>query len=1212
MKPFLHSITGFFIYKGLFRTLFLGGLFLFMAAEGWGQPIDFEVTGGGSYCESGVGLQVGLSGSEIGVTYTLYKNTIAQVPTVEGTGTPINFGIHLFGTYTVSGTNGSETTIMTGSAVITNNLLPTAPTVGTITQPTCGVSTGSVELSGLPTGIWTLNPGSISGSGSTYTVTLLTAGQTYNYTVTNGDGCISTASGDVVIAAQPITPTAPTVGTITQPTCGVSTGSVELSGLPTGIWTLNPGSISGSGSTYTVTLLTAGQTYNYTVTNGDGCISTASGDVVIAAQPITPTAPTVGTITQPTCGVSTGSVELSGLPTGSWTLNPGSISGSGSTYTVTLLTAGQTYNYTVTNGDGCISTASGDVVIAAQPITPTAPTVGTITQPTCGVSTGSVELSGLPTGSWTLNPGSISGSGSTYTVTLLTAGQTYNYTVTNGDGCISTASGDVVIAAQPITPTAPTVGTITQPTCGVSTGSVELSGLPTGIWTLNPGSISGSGSTYTVTLLTAGQTYNYTVTNGDGCISTASGDVVIAAQPITPTAPTVGTITQPTCGVSTGSVELSGLPTGSWTLNPGSISGSGSTYTVTLLTAGQTYNYTVTNGDGCISTASGDVVIAAQPITPTAPTVGTITQPTCGVSTGSVELSGLPTGSWTLNPGSISGSGSTYTVTLLTAGQTYNYTVTNGDGCISTASGDVVIAAQPITPTAPTVGTITQPTCGVSTGSVELSGLPTGIWTLNPGSISGSGSTYTVTLLTAGQTYNYTVTNGDGCISTASGDVVIAAQPITPTAPTVGTITQPTCGVSTGSVELSGLPTGIWTLNPGSISGSGSTYTVTLLTAGQTYNYTVTNGDGCISTASGDVVIAAQPITPTAPTVGTITQPTCGVSTGSVELSGLPTGIWTLNPGSISGSGSTYTVTLLTAGQTYNYTVTNGDGCISTASGDVVIAAQPITPTAPTVGTITQPTCGVSTGSVELSGLPTGIWTLNPGSISGSGSTYTVTLLTAGQTYNYTVTNGDGCISTASGDVVIAAQPITPTAPTVGTITQPTCGVSTGSVELSGLPTGSWTLNPGSISGSGSTYTVTLLTAGQTYNYTVTNGDGCISTASGDVVIAAQPITPTAPTVGTITQPTCGVSTGSVELSGLPTGSWTLNPGSISGSGSTYTVTLLTAGQTYNYTVTNGDGCISTASGDVVIAAQPITPIVSITNPTAVCSPATGTRLPHQ
>ena len=83
------------------------------------------------------------------------------------------------------------------------------------------------------------------------------------------------------------------------------------------------------------------------------------------------------------------------------------------------------------------------------------------------------------------------------------------------------------------------------------------------------------------------------------------------------------------------------------------------------------------------------------------------------------------------------------------------------------------------------------------------------------------------------------------------------------------------------------------------------------------------------------------------------------------------------------------------------------------------------TPATPVVGTTTQPTCAVATGSVELSDLPTGNWTINPGNISGAGSTFTIAGLAVG-TYTFSITNADGCISNASADVVILAQPNTP------------------------------------------------------------------------------------------------------------------------------------------------------------------------------------------
>jgi gliding motility-associated-like protein/uncharacterized repeat protein (TIGR01451 family) len=309
-----------------------------------------------------------------------------------------------------------------------------------------------------------------------------------------------------------------------------------------------------------------------------------------------------------------------------------------------------------------------------------------------------------------------------------------------------------------------------------------------------------------------------------------------------------------------GSVVLSGLPAGNWTINPGAVTGSTASTTISGLAEG-TYNFTVTNEDGCTSLASADVVINEQPETPVAPIVGLITQPTCILATGSVVLSGLPAGNWTINPGAVTGSTASTTISGLAEG-TYNFTVTNEDGCTSLASADVVINEQPETPVAPIVGLITQPTCILATGSVVLSGLPAGNWTINPGAVTGSTASTTISGLAEG-TYNFTVTNEDGCTSLASADVVINEQPETPLAPIVGLITQPTCILATGSVVLSGLPAGNWTINPGAVTGSTASTTISGLAEG-TYNFTVTNEDGCTSLASADVVINEQPETPLA------------------------------------------------------------------------------------------------------------------------------------------------------------------------------------------------------------------------------------------------------------------------------------------------------------------------------------------------------------
>lgn len=87
-------------------------------------PNIFSVTGGGARCEVGAGLPVGLSDSEAGFNYQLYRNNVPVIPDViiAGTGGALNFGDYTTaGTYTVLAIDALTgcTQLMSGSATIT-------------------------------------------------------------------------------------------------------------------------------------------------------------------------------------------------------------------------------------------------------------------------------------------------------------------------------------------------------------------------------------------------------------------------------------------------------------------------------------------------------------------------------------------------------------------------------------------------------------------------------------------------------------------------------------------------------------------------------------------------------------------------------------------------------------------------------------------------------------------------------------------------------------------------------------------------------------------------------------------------------------------------------------------------------------------------------------------------------------------------------------
>jgi gliding motility-associated-like protein len=1016
-----------------------------------------------------------------------------------------------------------------GSFTTTACSNPTPPTIGTITQPSCTTTNGSVALGGLPsTGTWTVTAtpggGTITGTGTTGNFTGLIPNTTYTFTVTNAAGCTSISSANCVVNAIPANPTAPVIGTITQPTCALTTGSVALSGLPSsGSWTVtaSPGgaTITGSGTTGNFSGLSANTTYTFTVTNASGCTSVASANAVINAIPTNPTAPVIGAITQPSCLTPTGSVALSGLPaSGTWTVTaaPGGATqtGTGTSTSFTGLTSNTTYTFTMTNSSSCTSLPSANAVISLY--TPSPPVVGTITQPTCSVATGTVALSGLPsTGAWTVTatPGgaTLNSSGTTGTFTGLAAGGSYTFIVTDNSGCLSSASTSAVINAQPVTPSAPVLGAITQPTCLTNTGSVALSGLPaSGTWTISttPGGTStGTGTTTTIASLTASSSYTFTVTNSAGCTSSATANAVINAVPTAPTAPVVGTVTQPSCLSPTGSVDLSGLPAGNWTItsSPGGLTQSGTTATTTFtgLSSNTTYTFTVTNTTTlCTSPASGNAVISLY--TPTAPIVGTITQPTCLVATGSVALSGLPSsGAWTVtsSPGgaTLNNSGTTANFTGLTSGS-YTFTVTDNSGCVSVASTAALINAQPVTPSAPAIGTITQPTCLNNTGSIELTGLPTGNWTINAssgGATNGSGSTYTYVGLPASSSYSYTVTNSQGCTSLASITANVNAVPLAPSSPVIGTISQPTCAEPGGSVVLTGLPsTGTWvvTATPGgtTTTGTGTTTTITDLSAGTTFTFVVTDAGSCSSLSSAAVVIDPLPNAPNAPAASVTVQPTCTTQTGTVTVTA-PLGV----NYAYSIDGTNYQASPNFSGLAPGiYDVSVQDiltSCTSTTTS-LTVNAVPSGPAAPVVNITAQPTCAVLTGSVEIVS-PIGAnyeYTMDlNGSLITLSST-TVSGLTAAQTYSFTVTdNTTGCVST-SFDVSIDGVP-TPETVDAG----PDYTINAGeTVTLTASGNGTMIWNTGD-----TTSTSVSPTTITTYVVTLTDSNGCVATDEATVFL---------------------------------------------------------------------------------------------------------------
>jgi hypothetical protein len=159
-------------------------------------PLGFQVTGGGAFCASNTGISVGLSNSEIGLLYTLYRNYTHAVSQVVGQGGPINFGLYnISGNYTVKATRpgfGCET-LMAGSALIQQFPLPFAD-AGENQSAAFG---SSAQLNGIATGgtgsyIYNWEPSSLLINSSAFNpqTVPLSNSTLFNFTVTDQQsGC---------------------------------------------------------------------------------------------------------------------------------------------------------------------------------------------------------------------------------------------------------------------------------------------------------------------------------------------------------------------------------------------------------------------------------------------------------------------------------------------------------------------------------------------------------------------------------------------------------------------------------------------------------------------------------------------------------------------------------------------------------------------------------------------------------------------------------------------------------------------------------------------------------------------------------------------------------------------------------------------------------------------------------------------------------------
>jgi len=753
------------------------------ASDGGSAITSYTVTSSpGEKTATSSASPITVAGLTNGTTYTFTvtaTNAIGPGPASSASNpvTPAASG------YSVSGTVTCAGTAVSGVAV---NL------TGAATKSTITDSNGNYSFLGISNGSYTITP---SKADYTFTPTNL------SITVTGGN-----ASGQNFAAiTKPGAPTgvSATAGngeatvTFTPP---ASNGGSAITSYTV---TSNPSNIpaTGSASPITVTGLTNGTTYNFTVkaTNaaGTGPESTSSNEVT----PVGSGYFISGKITCAGTGVSGVTVSLTGAATkGTTTDSNGHYSFSGlanGSYTITPSKTEYTFtppNLSVTIKGGNI--AGKNFKGKTKPGVPTGVTAKAGNASATVRFTAPASNGGSAITSYTVMSTSggfkQTGRSSPIKVTGLTNGSSYAFTVTAtnkiGTCEASEASNSVTPAAKPAAPRDVTAvaGDARATIAFAPPASDGGSAITQYTVTSYPGGIqqAGSASPITVTGLTNGKTYRFTVkaTNSRG-----TGPESDRSDPVTPsedgTVPGIPTNVSATPGVASATVTFtppasnggSGITSYTVASSPGGIivKGTKSPITVTKLTNGNIYTFTVTatnkTGTGAPSLPSNPVTPAKKPGKPTgiAATAGDGQATVSFTAPASDGGSPITLYKVTASPGnrSATGKASPITVPKLTNGTTYTITVRAinaiGSGPRSAQSNPVKPSTVPGKPTGvkATAGnalakvSFTAPT---STGGSPITSFTV---TSNPGNLTmnGKASPITVKGLTNGKAYTFTV-----------------------------------------------------------------------------------------------------------------------------------------------------------------------------------------------------------------------------------------------------------------------------------------------------------------------------------------------------------------------------------------------------------------------------------------------------------------------